>query len=118
MQALLDDFAGSNIDTAAALVENAGRFLYLLPEGHTRMANFLEVKGQEPIMRFLMAALKLAEHQIQMYQTLHASLQSEPLTEVHTHVVDGDETTSTECVLSLQGCQVRTAEGIGQFYIK
>ncbi|KAK9809827.1 hypothetical protein WJX73_010709 [Symbiochloris irregularis] len=43
LKALLDDFAGPNVDTAAALVENAGRFLYLLPEGHTRMANMLEV---------------------------------------------------------------------------
>ena len=44
MQALLDDFVGPNIDTAAALVENAGRYLYLVPEGHTRMANMLEVR--------------------------------------------------------------------------
>ena len=40
---MLDDFAGPNVDTAAALVENAGRYLYLLPEAHTRMANMLEV---------------------------------------------------------------------------
>lgn len=42
-QSLLDDFVGSNIDAAAALVENAGRYLYLLSEAHTRMANMLEV---------------------------------------------------------------------------
>lgn len=33
------------MDTAAALVEHAGRFLFLLPEGHTRMANMLEVSN-------------------------------------------------------------------------
>lgn len=42
-QKLLDDFAGLNVDTAAGLVESAGRFLYLLPETTQRMENMLEV---------------------------------------------------------------------------
>ena len=42
LKALLDDFAGHNVDAAAALVEAAGRFLLRLPETETRMANMLE----------------------------------------------------------------------------
>ena len=43
LQSLLDDFSAHNIDTAAWLVESAGRFLYLLPETAQRMQNMLEV---------------------------------------------------------------------------
>ena len=43
MQSLLDEFQGQNVDTAAWLVEGAGRFLYLLPETSQRMGNMLEV---------------------------------------------------------------------------
>lgn len=45
MQKLLDDFQGQNIDVAAAFVENAGRFLYLLPETTERMSNMLMVRN-------------------------------------------------------------------------
>ena len=44
LQSLLDDFAGHNVDTAAWLVESAGRFLLLLPETAQRMQNMLEVQ--------------------------------------------------------------------------
>ncbi|DBA81963.1 TPA: hypothetical protein ACH3X1_007672 [Trebouxia sp. C0004] len=40
---LLDDFVQHNVDTACGLLETAGRFLYRLPETHTRMANMAEV---------------------------------------------------------------------------
>lgn len=40
---MLDDFTHHNVDTACALLETAGRFLYRLPETHTRMANMAEV---------------------------------------------------------------------------
>lgn len=43
LQSLLDDFQGHNIDTAANLVEGAGRYLILLPETTQRMGNMLEV---------------------------------------------------------------------------
>ena len=43
MQSLLDDFAQSNVETAATMVEAAGRFLYSLPETCVRMSNMLEV---------------------------------------------------------------------------
>lgn len=43
LQSLLDDFSGYNIDTAAAMVENAGYFLMNLPESHQRMTNMLDV---------------------------------------------------------------------------
>ena len=42
LQSLLDDFAQSNVETAATLVEAAGRFLYSLPETRVRMSNMLE----------------------------------------------------------------------------
>ena len=45
LKTLLDDFAGHNVDAAAALVEAAGRFLYRLPETHMRMANMLDVRS-------------------------------------------------------------------------
>lgn len=45
LKALLDDFAGHNVDAAAALVEAAGRFLLRLPETETRMANMLEARS-------------------------------------------------------------------------
>ena len=48
LKTLLDDFAGHNVDAAAALVEAAGRFLYRLPEAHTRMANMLGVRRHMP----------------------------------------------------------------------
>jgi len=44
LKALLDDFAGHNVDAAAALVEAAGRFLLRLPETETRMANMLDAR--------------------------------------------------------------------------
>ena len=44
LQSLLDDFVQHNVDTACALLESAGRFLYRLPETHTRMANMAEVR--------------------------------------------------------------------------
>ncbi len=43
LQSLLDDFVQHNVDTACGLLETAGRFLYRLPETHTRMANMAEV---------------------------------------------------------------------------
>ncbi|GIM12930.1 hypothetical protein Vretimale_16172 [Volvox reticuliferus] len=43
LKQLLDDFTGHNIDTACALVEGAGRFMYRCPETRTRMENMLEV---------------------------------------------------------------------------
>ena len=43
LQSLLDDFVQHNVDTACALLETSGRFLYRLPETHTRMANMAEV---------------------------------------------------------------------------
>ena len=43
VQSLLDDFTHHNVDTACALLETAGRFLYRLPDTHTRMANMAEV---------------------------------------------------------------------------
>lgn len=43
VQSLLDDFAQSNVETAATMVEAAGRFLYSLPETCIRMSNMLEV---------------------------------------------------------------------------
>lgn len=44
LQSLLDDFVQHNVDTACALLETSGRFLYRLPETHTRMANMAEVR--------------------------------------------------------------------------
>ncbi len=44
LKQLLDDFAGHNVDAAAALVETAGRFLYRLPETQTRITNMLDVR--------------------------------------------------------------------------
>ncbi|KAA6426413.1 MAG: hypothetical protein FRX49_03524 [Trebouxia sp. A1-2] len=43
LKSLLDDFVQHNVDTACGLLETAGRFLYCLPETHTRMANMAEV---------------------------------------------------------------------------
>lgn len=43
LQSLLDDFVQHNVDTVCALLETSGRFLYRLPETHTRMANMAEV---------------------------------------------------------------------------
>ncbi|KAL0026394.1 hypothetical protein WJX79_005678 [Trebouxia sp. C0005] len=43
LKSLLDDFVQHNVDTACGLLETAGRFLYRLPETHTRMANMAEV---------------------------------------------------------------------------
>ncbi|KAG2482394.1 hypothetical protein HYH03_018672 [Edaphochlamys debaryana] len=43
LKQLLDDFSGHNIDSAAALVESAGRFMYRCPETRVRMENMLEV---------------------------------------------------------------------------
>ncbi|KAL3151997.1 hypothetical protein ABBQ32_001118 [Trebouxia sp. C0010 RCD-2024] len=43
LKCLLDDFVQHNVDTACGLLETAGRFLYRLPETHTRMANMAEV---------------------------------------------------------------------------
>lgn len=43
LKALLDDFAGHNVEAAAELLDTAGRFLYRLPETHSRMANMAEV---------------------------------------------------------------------------
>ena len=43
LQSLLDDFVQHNVDTACGLLETSGRFLYRLPETHTRMANMAEV---------------------------------------------------------------------------
>ena len=45
VQSLLDDFVQSNVETAATMVEAAGRFLYSLPETCIRMSNMLEVSG-------------------------------------------------------------------------
>ncbi|KIY94933.1 putative Regulator of nonsense transcripts 2 [Monoraphidium neglectum] len=43
LKLLLDDFNGSNIDAACALVEGAGRFFMRLPESKVRMENLLAV---------------------------------------------------------------------------
>ncbi len=40
---LLDDFSGHNIESACALVEGAGRFMYRCPETRVRMENMMEV---------------------------------------------------------------------------
>ena len=45
VQSLLDDFVQSNVETAATMVEAAGRFLYGLPETCIRMSNMLEVSA-------------------------------------------------------------------------
>ena len=43
LQSCLDDFTHHNVDVACSLLEACGRYLYRLPESHTRMANMLEV---------------------------------------------------------------------------
>ena len=53
LKSLLDDFVGHNVDAAAALVETAGRFLYRLPETHTRISNMLEVLGDLPLLNLV-----------------------------------------------------------------
>lgn len=49
LQSLLDDFQGVNVDTAAWLVEGAGRFLYLVPETTQRMENMLEARFSQEL---------------------------------------------------------------------
>ncbi|KAK9868805.1 hypothetical protein WJX84_002149 [Apatococcus fuscideae] len=53
LKSLLDDFAQSNVETAATLVEAAGRFLYSLPETRVRMSNMLEVMQRLKIAKNL-----------------------------------------------------------------
>jgi len=43
LQSCLDDFTHHNVDVACSLLEACGRYLYRLPESHTRMSNMLEV---------------------------------------------------------------------------
>ncbi|KAK9828252.1 hypothetical protein WJX74_005743 [Apatococcus lobatus] len=53
LKSLLDDFAQSNVETAATMVEAAGRFLYSLPETCIRMSNMLEVMQRLKIAKNL-----------------------------------------------------------------
>ena len=63
LKALLDDFAGHNVDAAAALVEAAGRFLLRLPETEMRMANMLEARPR---------AYALTVHRLQAWGAVHS----------------------------------------------
>ncbi len=60
LQSLLDDFVQHNVDTACGLLETAGRFLYRLPETHTRMANMAEVCTLLDPLSHLLAATLIA----------------------------------------------------------
>ena len=42
LKAMLDYFGGHNVEAVAELLDTAGRFLYRLPESHSRMASMAE----------------------------------------------------------------------------
>lgn len=46
LKQLLDDFTGANVEMVAELMQVAGRFLYRLPETHTRADNMSTVRAR------------------------------------------------------------------------
>ena len=55
LKAMLDDFSGHNVEAVAELLDTAGRFLYHLPESHSRMASMAEVRTHMPHSARLLA---------------------------------------------------------------
>ena len=75
LQSLLDDFVQHNVDTACGLLETAGRFLYRLPETHTRMANMAEVCTLlGPLVTFAGSKADSCTRHCKYVQTLFAAI--------------------------------------------
>ncbi|KAJ3048469.1 hypothetical protein HK097_010505 [Rhizophlyctis rosea] len=53
LKVLLEDFKFHNIELACNLLETSGRFLFKMPETHTRTSNYLDILNKKKAMKYI-----------------------------------------------------------------